>query len=169
METRTCSVCGYANLPGEQFCKGCGVQLAPLASTPPPLPSKLPLSTSSTSPPLLPPSLEQPARQLVLQDTRQALPLPAGKTELILGRADVAEEFFPDLDLNPYGGEAAGVSRRHARLSLEAGKVYLEDLNSTNFTFINQQTLFPGKRYLLKSGDEIQLGRLNLEYVSEHE
>ena len=34
----SCSACGYVNLPGEQFCANCGVQLAPVTSTPPPLP-----------------------------------------------------------------------------------------------------------------------------------
>lgn len=37
-----CSSCGYRNLPGEMFCQNCGVQLAPVASAPPPPP--LPVS-----------------------------------------------------------------------------------------------------------------------------
>jgi len=105
----------------------------------------------------------------VVQDTQQSILLPPGRTELILGRSDPADEYFPDVDLTLYGGEDAGVSRRHARLSIEEGKPYIEDLNSTNFTFMNQQTLLPGKHYSLHSGDVIQLGRLSLIFVSEYE
>ena len=35
----TCSSCGYQNVAGEMFCLNCGVQLAPVASIPPPLPT----------------------------------------------------------------------------------------------------------------------------------
>jgi hypothetical protein len=34
----TCSACGFRNVPGEMFCQNCGVQLAPVASAPPPPP-----------------------------------------------------------------------------------------------------------------------------------
>src|SRR3990172_183094 len=37
----TCSSCGYQNVSGEMFCKNCGVQLAPVASAPPPQPSSV--------------------------------------------------------------------------------------------------------------------------------
>jgi pSer/pThr/pTyr-binding forkhead associated (FHA) protein len=105
----------------------------------------------------------------VIQDTQQSILLPPDKAELIIGRSDPADEYFPDVDLTFYGGEEAGVSRRHARLSIEEGKPSIEDLNSTNFTFVNQQTLLPGKHYPLHSGDVIQLGRLSLIFVSDYE
>jgi pSer/pThr/pTyr-binding forkhead associated (FHA) protein len=50
----------------------------------------------------------------------------------------------------------AEVSRRHARLTFQGGKFVLEDMGSTNGTFVNGQRL-TGPR-VLKSGEVISLG-----------
>lgn len=49
----------------------------------------------------------------------------------------------------------SAVSRIHAKLMLQDGRVYLEDMNSTNGTFINGIRIPENKRYELKDGDEI--------------
>ncbi|HRQ24074.1 MAG TPA: FHA domain-containing protein [Anaerolineales bacterium] len=48
------------------------------------------------------------------------------------------------------------VSRKHSRLSFQGGKYVLEDLGSTNGTFVNGQRL--AGPVVLKSGDVISLG-----------
>lgn len=93
------------------------------------------------------------------------LPLPAGFTELLIGREDPASNVFPDIDLEPFGGQEAGVSRRHARLSAQSGMIYIEDLNTVNGTFLNRQKLIPGQPALLKNGDELRLGKLILLFT----
>lgn len=50
----------------------------------------------------------------------------------------------------------AEVSRRHSRLTFQGGKYVLEDMGSTNGTFVNSQRL-AGPR-VLKSGEVISLG-----------
>ncbi len=50
----------------------------------------------------------------------------------------------------------AEISRRHARLSYQGGKYVLEDLGSTNGTFVNGQRL-AGPR-VLKSGEVVSFG-----------
>lgn len=50
----------------------------------------------------------------------------------------------------------AEVSRRHARLAFQGGKYVLDDMGSTNGTFVNGQRL-TGPR-VLKSGEVISLG-----------
>jgi len=50
----------------------------------------------------------------------------------------------------------AEVSRKHARLMFQGGKYVLEDLGSTNGTFVNGQRL--AGPIVLKSGDVISLG-----------
>ena len=54
------------------------------------------------------------------------------------------------------------VSRRHARLILEGGNYFVEDLDSTNFTFVNKQKLVPKTRQAVGDGDEIRCGRVAL-------
>ncbi len=50
----------------------------------------------------------------------------------------------------------AEVSRKHARLTFQGGKYVIEDLGSTNGTFVNGQRL--ASPAVLKSGDVVSLG-----------
>ena len=50
----------------------------------------------------------------------------------------------------------AEVSRRHARLNFQGGKYVIEDLGSTNGSFVNGQRL--SGPYVLKSGDVVGFG-----------
>ncbi|RME87555.1 MAG: FHA domain-containing protein, partial [Anaerolineae bacterium] len=50
----------------------------------------------------------------------------------------------------------AEVSRRHARLTFQGGKYVLEDLGSTNGTFVNGQRLTGP--HVLRAGDVVSLG-----------
>lgn len=50
----------------------------------------------------------------------------------------------------------AEISRKHSRLSFQGGKYVLEDLGSTNGTFVNGQRL--AGPVVLKSGDIVSLG-----------
>jgi two-component system cell cycle response regulator len=53
-----------------------------------------------------------------------------------------------------------GISRKHARVVLEVtGEVWLEDLDSTNGTFVENHRI---ERRLLRDGDKIQLGRTTI-------
>jgi two-component system, cell cycle response regulator len=63
----------------------------------------------------------------------------------VIGRAS-------DADLRIEGN---GISRHHARVSLDAGGVEFEDLGSTNGSFINGERV---ERRALETGDKIQLG-----------
>lgn len=58
----------------------------------------------------------------------------------------------------------SSVSRVHVRITDENGKVYLEDLNSTNGTYKNGLRLQPYEKRVLESEDEIRLGKVVLIY-----
>ncbi len=81
-----------------------------------------------------------------------------------IGRWDADGGIFPDVDLDSDDPEAK-VSRRHARITFTDGKYLLEDLGSTNGTFINRgKRLSPGTRQPLKDGDEIIVGKTFLRF-----
>lgn len=103
--------------------------------------------------------------QLLIREYGKAISIPAGQVEVVIGRSDPVKGVYPEIDLAGHGGESSGVSRRHARLILQDGRWCIEDLNSTNYTFLNRQKLLPGQRYPLRSGDELRLGLLMLEYL----
>jgi len=109
---------------------------------------------------------EKPLGKLLLLETGAELRLTTRKAELLIGRSDPARNIYPDVDLASNGGETLGVSRTHARLVSQGSQVFIEDLNSTNFTFLNNQRLQPGQRYPLKQGDEIRLGLLVMRYLA---
>jgi hypothetical protein len=84
---------------------------------------------------------------------------------LTLGRLDTRTGEQPDVDLSLYDAFENGVSRKHVRLYLEDGMLKVMDLNSTNMTFLNGTRLPAHQSRILRSGDELQLGRLVLHVI----
>jgi hypothetical protein len=88
-------------------------------------------------------------------------------TESNIGRWDADGGIFPDVDLDQDDPEAK-VSRRHARIIHQNGQYLIEDLGSTNGTFINRgRRLLPGNRHPLNNGDEIIVGKTFLKFIVE--
>jgi pSer/pThr/pTyr-binding forkhead associated (FHA) protein len=84
--------------------------------------------------------------------------------ETNIGRWDADSGIFPDIDLDEDDPEAK-ISRRHARILNHNGQFYIEDLGSTNGTFINRgRRLLPGKRHTLQNGDEVIVGKTFLKF-----
>ncbi len=83
----------------------------------------------------------------------------------MIGRWDADGGIFPDIDLDQDDPEAK-VSRRHARISFLNNQFLIEDLGSTNGTFINRgPRLLPGNKQPLNNGDEIIVGKTFLKFV----
>jgi diguanylate cyclase (GGDEF)-like protein len=55
------------------------------------------------------------------------------------------------------------ISRQHARITYDGQRHWIEDLGSTNGTFVNDHT---HKKCALRDGDQIKLGRSILKYMS---
>lgn len=84
--------------------------------------------------------------------------------ESYIGRWDADNGVFPDVDLDAHDPEAK-VSRRHARVLYENGKYSIEDLGSTNGTFVNRgRRLVPGAAQAIKDGDEIIVGKTFMRF-----
>lgn len=93
---------------------------------------------------------------------------PLVSEESYIGRWDADNGVFPDVDLDAFDGEAK-VSRRHARIMFKNENYTVEDLGSTNGTYINRgRRLIPGTPQRLNDGDEIIVGKTFLRfYVSK--
>ncbi len=89
---------------------------------------------------------------------------PLASEESNIGRWDADNGVFPDVDLDSHDPEAK-VSRKHARIMYRDGAYFLEDLGSTNGTFINRgRRLIPGSPQLINEGDEIIVGKTFLRF-----
>lgn len=90
---------------------------------------------------------------------------PLTAEESNIGRWDADNGVFPDVDLDAHDPEAK-VSRRHARILFTNGSYMIEDLGSTNGTFVNRgRRLIPGNPQKLQDGDEVIVGKTFLRLV----
>lgn len=164
-----CSTCGHANIAGSVFCENCGAplpQAAPAAK-----PEQGPAAGAPPRPAPAPaPEPAAPAEivtgRFVIQETQVTLPIPPGKSVIVIGREDPVSGVFPDIDLDPHGGHEAGVGRRHAQISARSGGLFIEDLDSVNGTAVNRQRLTPRTPQPLRSGDELRLGKMAMTFYS---
>jgi pSer/pThr/pTyr-binding forkhead associated (FHA) protein len=110
-------------------------------------------------------SNERPRARLVIERGKSVgKQFVLSSAESQIGRWDADGGIFPDIDLDSDDPEAK-VSRRHARITFQDGKYFLEDLGSTNGTFINRgKRLSPGTRQPLNDGDEIIVGKTFLRF-----
>jgi FHA domain len=80
-----------------------------------------------------------------------------------VGRAD---DKPVDIDLedqeNP---ERVWASRQHAVIEFEDNKITIEDLNSSNGTFLNRNKIYPGQKMPLKANDMVQIGNIQMKVM----
>lgn len=112
-----------------------------------------------------PPSTSTPmaATQLQLQtgtflhvQTDTQLELPQGLDVIHIGKPN--NQIPPDLDLTGFPNSEI-VSRIHADIRVEGDSYYIEDMGSSNGTYINHTPLLPGNRHRLRPGDRVSLGK----------
>ena len=190
-----CQSCGTPNLYGSQYCDECGRRLAGDnsggANHTPDLQTKMadaPIFQSSNATSVGIPSIHEVIREAEksLSDSKAAkakgvhssLKIERGESsgtefslsanESYIGRWDADNGVFPDVDLDAHDPEAK-VSRRHARITFAGGAYAIEDLGSTNGTFVNRgRRLIPGAAQPLKDGDEIIVGKTFMRFYVNH-
>ncbi len=187
-----CATCGTPLTPGAAYCDNCGAPVSQQQPTqppfqqpaqpqyPPPVQPQYQPPAQPQYPPSVQPQYQPPAQpqyappyqqpvyggppRLVAQPTNAQIMLPPGKSEYIVGREDPVSNIFPDVDMTLHGGDESGVGRRHARLFQQGGQWYLEDLNSTNGTWVNNQKLQPAAPMPLQNGAELRFGRAKVTF-----
>lgn len=99
------------------------------------------------------------APQLLHIRNQTVFPLPLEDCMVYLGKPN--DRYPPDIDISPLP-DADVVSRVHARIVVQDGDYYVEDLGSSNGTYLNDEALKPNEPRLLGMDDRISLGRNNL-------
>lgn len=134
--------------------------------TPPPLepapasevevpPSATPAATATASKT----QLQQITARLIHVQTDLLIELPQNLSVIHIGKPN--DRIPPDIDVSGFPNSEI-VSRIHADIRVEGDAHYVEDVGSSNGTYINNLPLLPGNRHRLRPGDRISLGKGDL-------
>lgn len=132
--------CGAVNPAQARKCTACGEDLSDVIATPQSVPEEVKCQYILSS---------------VSDDS--LFRVPCG--DIIIGREHGMRECLATKQF---------VSRVHARLSVENGDLYIENLSTTNFTYVNNIRIPQGK-VKLNINDEIGLGGISVNGVRQKE
>lgn len=162
-----CPNCQHWNEAGSRFCEECGTELTGQAAAAAAQVSVRATTDADAIPvtapeqDLIPPPIPQAVTttpysgpRLVLEKTGSIFRL-ADAT--VIGREDATLQ----IDLDGYEN-GQFVSHRHAQITKIGDKYYLEDLGSSNHSWVNGIKLGQGQAEPLKEGDVVRLGKLEL-------
>ncbi|MEH2112444.1 FHA domain-containing protein [Nostoc sp.] len=88
--------------------------------------------------------------------TNTAFELPPNTTVFHIGKPN--DQILPDVDVSNLP-DADVVSRIHAQIQIHLNNYFIEDLGSSNGTFVNNTRLEPRTPYQINLGDRIDLGQ----------
>ncbi|MBE7385267.1 MAG: FHA domain-containing protein [Leptolyngbya sp. SIO1E4] len=88
--------------------------------------------------------------------TNTTLELPPQLTLIHLGKPN--DRVPPTIDVSGFPNSEI-VSRVHADIRVEGDIYYIEDIGSSNGTYVNNMPLPPGNRHRLRPGDRVALGK----------
>jgi len=114
--------------------------------------SPAPMSSSSNSQT----QLQTQLAQLLHVQTNTTVELPSTLAVIHIGKPN--DRIPPDVDVSGYPHSEI-VSRIHADIRVEGDIYYIEDVGSSNGTYINNAPLPSGNRHRLRPGDRIALGK----------
>ena len=91
--------------------------------------------------------------------TKTEIEIPLNLVLIRIGKP--TQQVYPDVDVSGFPN-AEVVSRVHAHIRVEGDAYFLEDMGSSNGTYINHSPLPTGNRHRLRSGDRFSLGKGDL-------
>ncbi|NMM23132.1 MAG: FHA domain-containing protein [Phycicoccus sp.] len=185
--TQPCPSCAMTNTAEALFCEACGYDFTtgtmPRSSTPPtgPAPSTNPLDLGAAPAGAPAPDPVAPAVKVEWvaevwvdpdwyagQESDEELPspglpvvVPLRARSLLIGRRSVSRNIHPDIEC----ASDVGGSRRQAQLTTDGQRWWVEDLQSSNGTYVGaasgplpEDAIPPGQRRELAQDDRIYLG-----------
>lgn len=100
--------------------------------------------------------LQLQSAQLLHLQTNTLIELPQNLQVIHVGKPN--DQIPPDVDVSGFP-DSDIVSRIHADIRVEGDIYYIEDVGSSNGTYINHTPLPSGNRHRLRPGDRISLGK----------
>lgn len=97
----------------------------------------------------------------VVRGQRINVEYPLCEGQNLVGRSDDRPVDVDLRDQEP--GDRVWASRQHAVFHLDGSVLTLEDLHSTNGTYVNRHRIPPGSKRVLKADDIVQIGTVQLK------
>jgi ribosomal protein L40E len=119
---------------------------APSSSPPPP--AAAPISPKT--------QLQIQSAHLLHVQTNTRIELPLNLSVIHIGKPN--DQIPPDIDVSGFPNSEI-VSRIHADIRVEGDLYYIEDVGSSNGTYVNHTPLPRGNRHRLRTGDRVSLGK----------
>jgi hypothetical protein len=157
-----CPNCTWGYLPGDTVCSHCGLSFVVPANIKP-VPN-LHSATPSSDWPVGEVSAEVD-RPIILQCGNKRLSIPVRDSVIVGRQSKVDSDTHPNVCLDALGAVENGVSRQHIKLTRKQDLIYVTDLDSSNGTYLNGRPLAPNCQRLLRNGDLLQLGVLQIHVV----
>jgi pSer/pThr/pTyr-binding forkhead associated (FHA) protein len=110
----------------------------------------------AAQPPAFATQLQQSFARLLNLQTSTIIEIPPSLTVVHIGKPN--DQIPPDIDVSGFPNSEI-VSRIHADIRVEGETYYIEDVGSSNGTYINNSPLPMGNRHRLRPGDRISLGK----------
>jgi hypothetical protein len=152
---RICTNCGHENPEGKLYCENCGLAVVEVEIGTHQLDEPGALSAGSEK------LDEEHVAIFHIQGHEDPVTIKI-LDRVILGRTGGESSRVVLINLDHYGAETKGVSRRHALLEREGERLYISDLGSTNHTFLNGQQLLEHDHLVVRDGDQLRLGHLSM-------
>jgi hypothetical protein len=166
-DMKLCSACQTHNPIANTLCEKCGTPLVAL------LPARITVRVPDVMKDTVAiPKIVEPSQRfedvmgIYIVGQTEPVMLDASITKILIGRFSPGES-APTIDLTPFDAHLFGVSRQHAMIFRSENGVFLQDLGSTNGTWLNDKRLTAQKLYEMKSGDLIRLGQLGMRCYFE--
>lgn len=172
-----CPTCGYDNLPGTLLCVRCYSLIEPpdgdTSTTIPQtgvLKTQTTLQLSSSSGNARQHIVEQLDKEsvaLFINDDEYPI-IVAINNQAVLGRYTPNNTMQPLIDLTNHNALENGVSRMHVILRRTNMGLIVEDMASSNGTSLNDLRLAPYAPAVIRPGDRLRLGKMDIElYFNE--
>ncbi|NES68547.1 MAG: FHA domain-containing protein, partial [Okeania sp. SIO2D1] len=103
--------------------------------------------------------LQKQSAKLLHIRTDTDIELPVNLSVIHIGKPN--DRVPPDIDVSGFP-DSEVVSRSHADIRVDGDSYYIEDIGSSNGTYVNNTSLARGNRHKLRPGDRISLGKGDL-------
>ncbi|MEM7094731.1 MAG: FHA domain-containing protein [Actinomycetota bacterium] len=142
-----CARCGHPNSESSNYCSSCGFDLRR--------------------------SLEEETSEIQVIDVADGPPEEPGGASFVVKRGHkagsrfVVNDHITTIGRHPESDiflDDVTVSRRHAEVRRDGAAVMLEDVGSLNGTYLNRSRI---ETSALRSGDEVQVGKFKLVFLTE--